>query len=67
MLVDRERDGFRVCLGDVRVLCHRNRICMGVYALMTPWELVLGSVMALGLTIYLVLRDVASGKILREA
>jgi K+-transporting ATPase KdpF subunit len=27
---------------------------MGVYPLMTPWELVLGSAMAVGLTIYLV-------------
>jgi K+-transporting ATPase KdpF subunit len=27
---------------------------MGVYLFMTPWELVLGSVMALGLTVYLV-------------
>jgi K+-transporting ATPase KdpF subunit len=27
---------------------------MGVYPPMTPWELILGSVMALGLTVYLV-------------
>jgi K+-transporting ATPase KdpF subunit len=27
---------------------------MGVYSPMTPWELVMGLVMALGLTVYLV-------------
>ena len=50
----RNIDGFRFCISNLRVFRDRNRLCVGVHALMTPWELVLGSVMAVGLTVYLV-------------
>jgi len=49
-----QNDGHRFHLGNVRVLRNRNRLRMGVHPLMTPWELVMGSVMAVGLTVYLV-------------
>jgi len=54
VLVRREYDGLRFCIRDLCVFRARNRIRMGVHALMTPWELVLGSIMAVGLTVYLV-------------
>jgi K+-transporting ATPase KdpF subunit len=47
-------DGHRFHLGNLRVLQSRDRLCLGVHSFMTPWELVLGSIMALGLTVYLV-------------
>jgi K+-transporting ATPase KdpF subunit len=47
-------DGSRFRVGDLCVLRNCDRIRTGVHPLMTPWELVLGSVMALGLTVYLV-------------
>ena len=54
VLYRQKYDGPHFHLGNLRVLRDRNRIRMGVHALMTPWELVLGSIMALGLTVYLV-------------
>ena len=46
----------RRCLhsGDGRILCDRARLRLGVHTTMTPWELIMGSVMAVGLTAYLV-------------
>lgn len=38
----------------MRVLYDRNRLYAGVRTLMSPWELVLGSIMAVGPTVYLV-------------
>jgi len=54
VLFRREYDGLRFCIRDLCVFRARNRIRLGVHALMTLWELVLGSVMAVGLTVYLV-------------
>jgi K+-transporting ATPase KdpF subunit len=39
---------------DLRLLRNRTRLCSGVRTLMTPVELVLGSIMAVGLLAYLV-------------
>jgi K+-transporting ATPase KdpF subunit len=38
----------------MRVLRNRARIRVGVYPTMTTWELVMGLMMAVGLTAYLV-------------
>jgi K+-transporting ATPase KdpF subunit len=54
MLEGRGYDGHHFYRGHMRLLCNCNRLRMGVYSLMTPWELILGSVMAVGLTVYLV-------------
>jgi K+-transporting ATPase KdpF subunit len=47
-------DGSDFHLGDRRVLPDRARICVGVHAPMSPWELIMGSIMAVALTAYLV-------------
>jgi K+-transporting ATPase KdpF subunit len=39
---------------DRRVLCAGGGLRMGVRKPMTPWEVALGLVMAIGLTVYLV-------------
>jgi K+-transporting ATPase KdpF subunit len=36
------------------LLLGRGRLCMGVRETMSPWEIAMGSIMAIGLTIYLV-------------
>ena len=46
--------GFRFHLSYLRILRSRTHLCMGMYSPMTPWELILGSMMALGLTVYLI-------------
>jgi K+-transporting ATPase KdpF subunit len=47
-------DGFDFHRKHVRLFCNRNRLRTGMYSVMTPWELILGAVMAAGLTAYLV-------------
>ena len=47
-------DGHCFHLRNLRLLHSRNCLCPGVHSFMTPWELVLGSMMAVGLTVYLV-------------
>jgi K+-transporting ATPase KdpF subunit len=54
LLIGQEHDGYDFHRGHLRLLCNCSRLRMGVYSLMTPWELILGSVMAIGLTVYLV-------------
>jgi K+-transporting ATPase KdpF subunit len=46
-------DGSRFHRGKLRFLRDRDHVRVGMYPLMTTWELILGSVMALGLTVYL--------------
>ena len=41
-------------VATVRVLRDRARLCLGVHPPMSTWELVMGSIMAVGLTAYLV-------------
>jgi K+-transporting ATPase KdpF subunit len=50
----RKHDGFNFYFRDVGVFCDRGCLRLGVHTLMTPWELVLGSIMAIGLTVYLI-------------
>jgi len=47
-------DGLDLCRRNRRVFRHRARLCMGVYPPVSTWELVMGSIMAVGLTAYLV-------------
>ncbi len=54
MPIGREYDGCHFYRWYLRLFCNRDRLRMGMYSLMTPWELILGSVMAFGLTIYLI-------------
>lgn len=51
---ERGHDGCGFHLGYLRVLRNGDRVRVGVHTLMTPWELVMGSVMAVGLTVYLI-------------
>ena len=37
-----------------RVLRDRAQLCLGVHPPMSPWELIMGLIMAVGLTAYLV-------------
>jgi len=52
--IQTNHDGFHFRRGDIRVLPARNWLRGGMYTAMTPVELVLGSVMAIALTVYLV-------------
>jgi K+-transporting ATPase KdpF subunit len=47
-------DGLDFSSRNRRVLRDRAQLCLGVYPTMSPWELVMGSIMAVGLTAYLV-------------
>ena len=47
-------DGLSLCRRNLRVLRDRADLCVGVHPLMSPWELIMGSIMAVGLTAYLV-------------
>jgi K+-transporting ATPase KdpF subunit len=47
-------DGHNFYRKYLRVLCASNRLRMGMHTAMTPWELILGSAMAVALTVYLV-------------
>jgi K+-transporting ATPase KdpF subunit len=47
-------DGSRLRRRNRHVLRNRARLCLGVYPPMSPWELVMGSIMAVGITAYLV-------------
>ena len=47
-------DGHAIRRTYARLLRACDRLRMGVHSTMTPWELLLGSVMAVGLTVYLV-------------
>ena len=47
-------DGRNFYCRNLRVLRDRAQLCLGVHPPMSPWELVMGSIMAVGLTAYLV-------------
>ena len=47
-------DGRNLYCRNRRVLRDRALLCLGVHPLMSLWELIMGSVMAVGLTAYLV-------------
>jgi K+-transporting ATPase KdpF subunit len=47
-------DGCRFHLRHLRILRSRTDLYLGMYPPMTPRELILGSMMAVGLTVYLV-------------
>jgi K+-transporting ATPase KdpF subunit len=47
-------DGRDLSRRNRRVLRDRAQLCLGVHPPMSPWELVMGSIMAVGLTAYLV-------------
>jgi K+-transporting ATPase KdpF subunit len=47
-------DGRYLCCRELRFLRARNRLRLGMCKVMTPVELVLGSIMAIALTVYLV-------------
>jgi len=47
-------DGRNFRFGDLRLFRNLNPVRKGVRETMTPWELVLGSVTAFALTVYLV-------------
>ena len=46
--------GFRVSCGNCRFLRGQPRLCEGLRTIMSTWELTLGLVMAVCLTVYLV-------------
>lgn len=54
VLYHRFHDGLDLSRRNWRVLRDRAQLRLGVYPLMSPWELVMGSIMAVGLTAYLV-------------
>ena len=47
-------DGLDLCRRNRRVLRNRARLCVVVHPSMSPWELAMGLIMAVGLTAYLV-------------
>jgi K+-transporting ATPase KdpF subunit len=47
-------DGFDLSHCNRRFLRDRAQLCLGVHPSMSPWELVMGLIMAVGLTAYLV-------------
>jgi K+-transporting ATPase KdpF subunit len=51
---DNLHDGRDLSRRNRRVLRDRAQLCLGVHSPMSPWELVMGSIMAVGLTAYLV-------------
>jgi K+-transporting ATPase KdpF subunit len=54
VLIYQLHDGPNFCCRNRRVLRDRAQLCLGVHPPMSPWELVMGSIMAVGLTAYLV-------------
>jgi K+-transporting ATPase KdpF subunit len=50
----RFHDGLDLFSSNRRVFRDRAQLRLGVHPLMSPWELVMGSIMAVGLTAYLV-------------
>jgi K+-transporting ATPase KdpF subunit len=54
VLIGGQHDGYHFYRGHLCLLRACDCLRTGVYSLMTPWELILGSVMAVGLTVYLV-------------
>ena len=46
--------GYRFYRKHLRLFRSCDRVRMGVYTVMTFWELILGSMMAVGLTVYLI-------------
>jgi K+-transporting ATPase KdpF subunit len=51
---EQSHDGSNIHYRDLRILCSRAHLHLGVYPPMTPWELVMGVVMVLSLTVYLI-------------
>ena len=54
LLLHCSHDGRNFYCRNRRVLRDRAPLRLGVHPLMSPWELVMGSIMAVGLTAYLV-------------
>jgi len=54
VLIHSFHDGPDLSRRNRRVLRDRAQLCLGVHPPMSPWELVMGSIMAVGLTAYLV-------------
>jgi K+-transporting ATPase KdpF subunit len=54
MLLESHDVGHSILNRDRRILRAGDGLRMGVRQIMTPWEVALGLVMAIGLTVYLV-------------
>jgi K+-transporting ATPase KdpF subunit len=53
-LLKLRHDGLCLYCRDLRILCSRDRLRLGMRSIMSTWELILGGVMAVGLTVYLI-------------